>query len=439
MSATFTFYDSIVCCLMLFISLSIGIYFAFINKKNSTPFEMILGGCKQKTIPVALSLLASFVSSITILGIPAEIYIYGFHFWTITLFFPLVIAVTAFLFVPLFYSLNITSIYQGGIKAVIWTDVFQSVIIIVAMLTVTIKGFIDGRGMRNVWSLNSLYNRTEILDFNPDPLKRNTVWTIGIGLFLNWLSVYSTNQVMFQRYLSLGSLKKAKRSLWILLPLKMAIMTMTCLAGLLIFAKYYDCDPILTKQVSSPDQLYPFYVVNLFSNVPGFTGFMVAAVYSGALSTISSGVNSMSAITLEDFLKPFLHNLTERKATILTKFFSFLYGITIIALIAIVSQMGNVLQAGIQIFGILASPILGLFTLGIFFPSANKIGAFVGSILATVLSLWIGIGANIYKPYVPKMPVSVDGCVDLFMNATGKAFDPKNFTQFYRPEALILR
>ncbi|RWS28446.1 Sodium-coupled monocarboxylate transporter 2-like protein [Leptotrombidium deliense] len=236
----------------------------------------------------------------------------------------------------------------------------------------------------------------------------------------------------------------------------MFVMTLTTFSGLLIFSKFHNCDPLSTRKVSSPDQLYPYYVVNLFLTRPGFTGFLVAAVYSSALrltvnyvqfnflilqlllSTISSGINSMSSVTLEDFVKPFT-KLSEKKTTLFIKLSAVLYGVITILLILIIEQMGNVLQAGIQVFGILASPILGLFILGIFVPFANKTGAFYGAIFGMVVSLWVGVCAVTYKPYVPRQPVSVEACIDLYQNATGIVYDLHNFTQSQNPSQLLIR
>ncbi|RWS25644.1 hypothetical protein B4U80_03524 [Leptotrombidium deliense] len=111
--ALFAVVDYLICGLMLLISLSIGIYFAYVEKKKQSSFDILLGSGNQKIIPVSLSLLASFVSSVTVLGIPAEVYTYGFHFWTIVIFFPVIIAVTANLFLPIFFELNIASVYKG--------------------------------------------------------------------------------------------------------------------------------------------------------------------------------------------------------------------------------------------------------------------------------------------------------------------------------------
>jgi len=78
-------------------------------------------------------------------------------------------------------------------------------------------------------------------------------------------------------------LRNYDRTVWIVLPFKALILTLTCGGGLIAFAKYHSCDPIITKQVRAPDQIYPLFVMDSLSFIPGFTGLFVAGVFSGSL------------------------------------------------------------------------------------------------------------------------------------------------------------
>lgn len=73
------------------------------------------------------------------------------------------------------------------------------------------------------------------------------------------------------------------RTVWMVLPFKVLILTLTAGGGLVAYAKYHDCDPIVTKQVRAPDQIYPLFVLDSLSFIPGFTGLFVAGVFSGSL------------------------------------------------------------------------------------------------------------------------------------------------------------
>jgi Na+/proline symporter len=99
------------------------------------------------------------------------------------------------------------------------------------------------------------------------------------------------------------------------------LLTLTCLSGLVAFAVYYDCDLLYTNKVQNGEQILPYLVLNLFKDLPGLSGLFIACVYSAALSTISAGLNSLSAVCIKDFIQPYSHKVRndDRLSMILTK------------------------------------------------------------------------------------------------------------------------
>uniref|UniRef100_A0A3B4UM64 Solute carrier family 5 member 8 n=1 Tax=Seriola dumerili TaxID=41447 RepID=A0A3B4UM64_SERDU len=143
---------------------------------------------------------------------------------------------------------------------------------------------------------------------------------------------------------------------------------------------------------------------------PGLPGLFVAAAYSGS-STVSSSINALAAVTVEDLIKPYT-NMSERHLSWISKGL-LVYGALCIGMAGLASLMGGILQAAISIFGIVGGPLLGLFTLGILFPFANSKGALSGLVSGLVVSLWVGIGAQIYPPpseMTRPLPLSTEGC-----------------------------
>ncbi|RWS02291.1 sodium-coupled monocarboxylate transporter 1-like protein, partial [Dinothrombium tinctorium] len=418
---------------MLLVSAIIGVYYAFVDRKKNTTSEFLMGGRSIGVFPVSLSLVASFLSAITLLGTPVEIYSYGTSYWTHILIYPLIILVTATCFIPVFYKLELTSCFEylekrfnksvrtlgsvcfciqmiiymsivlyapslalsqvlsigvvctfytsiGGMKAVIWTDVFQTIMMFGSMLFVVIKGALDMGGFSNVWEINKKFDRIDFFNFDSSPLTRHSFWALMIGTFFNWGSIYCTNQTMVQ-------------------------------PGLVLFARYWNCDPISTHRVSAADQLFPLFVVETLGSIPGLSGLFVAGIFSGALSTVSSGVNSLAAVTFEDFIKGYTNiNLSESNATLMTKLLAVFFGLVAIALVAVAQQMGNVLNAALSLFGLLGSPVFALFITGMFIPFVNSPGAFFGTLSGIGVSFWIGIGAMTTKPYHPKKEFLVTNC-----------------------------
>ena len=110
--ASFSVWDYVVFAGILLGASGIGLWQAIRGRKENTSEEFLLGGRKMHAVPVAMSLTASFMSGITVIGTPAESYRYGTAFWLFGLSYAITSTVTAELFVPFFYRLGITSIYE---------------------------------------------------------------------------------------------------------------------------------------------------------------------------------------------------------------------------------------------------------------------------------------------------------------------------------------
>lgn len=108
----FTVWDYVVFAAMLLISAVIGVYYAFVGGGQKTSKEFLMAGRSMSALPVALSLTASFMSAVTVLGTPAEIYRYGAIFCIFAITYALVVLCSAEIFLPVFYKLGITSTYE---------------------------------------------------------------------------------------------------------------------------------------------------------------------------------------------------------------------------------------------------------------------------------------------------------------------------------------
>ncbi|RWR98782.1 sodium-dependent multivitamin transporter-like protein, partial [Dinothrombium tinctorium] len=271
-SATLNFWDYFVFGLMLLISALIGIYHHFSGNKQRTTKTYLLGDHKMSVFPVTISLMASFMSAITLLGVPSENYYFGTQFFVINISYIIGTPIAAFVFLPVFFQMKATSAYQylelrfssyvrttaslvfaiqmilymgivlyapalalsavtgiskwwsiisvglvctfyctaGGIKAVLWTDVFQSFLMFASMILIIIKGTIDVGGIDIVWKRAMEGNRIQFFNFDADPTVRHTVWSLAIGGIFIYVSLYGVNQTQVQRCLTVRSLRDAK-------------------------------------------------------------------------------------------------------------------------------------------------------------------------------------------------------------------------------------
>ncbi|XP_034388310.1 sodium-coupled monocarboxylate transporter 1 [Cyclopterus lumpus] len=473
--ATFSVWDYVVFAGTILGAAGIGLFQAIRGRKDTSSAEFLLGGRQMTAVPVAMSLTASFMSGITVIGTPTEAYRFGAAFWLFGFSYAIMSVVSAEVFVPLFYRLGITSAYEylemrfsrpiriigtsmyiiqtalytglviyapalalnqitgldlwgvlvstgavciiyctlGGLKAVIWTDVIQMVIMLVGFVAVIARGAVLQGGLTKIWEDAGRGGRLEAFDFDPDPLKRHTFWTIVVGGSVMWVSIYSINQSQVQRYISCKTLGHAKMSLYVNMVGLWVTVSLAMFSGLTMFSIYKNCDPLTNGDIGTYDQMLPYLVMDILADYPGIPGLFVAAAYSGTLSTVSSSINALVAVTVEDFILPQCKNLTERQVIWLNMGLSVFFGALCIGMAGVASVLGNVLQAALSIFGMISGPLLGLYLLGMLFRTSNSIGGLVGMIVGLVLTLWVGVGGLIFPPTDEKtnpLQVSTVGC-----------------------------
>ena len=199
------------------------------------------------------------------------------------------------------------------------------------------------------------------------------------------------------------------------MPITSLMSIITSLTGLVIYANFWKCDPIIDKHITSKDQLVPYYVINSLSQYPGLTGLFVAGLFSGSLSTVSSFVNSLAAVTLEDYVKPYFFKgkiVDEKTSAKISKSLALLFGLLGVALTYPIEQMAGLLQASLTIFGVVGGPLLLLFTLGICCSWCNSKGALIGFSMSLLLSLWIGFGSILYVKPSSSLPFSNEECIN---------------------------
>ncbi|KAK7907555.1 hypothetical protein WMY93_016167 [Mugilogobius chulae] len=480
----FTVADYVIFALLLVASAGIGLFYAFSGGRQRTTQEFLMADRSMSCLPVSLSLLATFQSAVAILGAPSEIYTFGTQYWFLGCSYFLGLLIPAHVFIPVFYRLRLSSAYEylelrfnktvrvcgtvtfifqmviymgvvlyapalalnavtgfdlwgavlamglvctlytalGGLKAVIWTDVFQTVVMFAGQLAVIVVGASQAGGIGQVWSKAINGSRIAGLDLNPDPLERHTFWTLSVGGVFLMLALYGVNQAQVQRYLSSRSEKEAVMSCYVVFPCQQVVLCLGCLMGLVMFARYGEDSPLDKGYVKTNDQMVLYFVMDVFKDLPGLAGLFVACLFSGALSTISSAFNSLATVTMEDLIKPHFPAMAESRATLLSKGLALAYGLVCLAMAYIASLMGSVLQAAFSIFGMVGGPLLGLFCLGMFFPWANSIGAVVGLIAGLAMAFWVGIGSFVMRISSSATPLLNTTMAPAFENSTVMPF-----------------
>ncbi|XP_011158008.1 putative sodium-dependent multivitamin transporter isoform X2 [Solenopsis invicta] len=443
-------------------------------------------------LPLSIAMMASHVSGITMLGMSGESYIRGLMiviFYTTGIY---IVPIIAFCYLPVFFELKVVSIYQylemrfglnlrllvsaanftetmlltgvilyapalaleattglsstmsilvlgtictiystlGGIKAVLITDIFQGLLMLLALsiIIIIITQNIDG-GIGAVWRIAQEGNRTHFSEASLDPTVQYTWWSLLIGGGSIGLAYMAVNQVQVQRLMTVKNVNVATKALLLCGPFIFVVGFLTCFAGLTIYAVYKDCDPVASGKISTYDKILPYFTVENLS--PGVVGLIVSGVFSASLSTISAMMNSLAAVALEDYVKPlhrkFGKDLSDKRTTLIAKLLSTINGIISMCLALLATTMGGIVAIAFSIHGAIGGPILGIFTLGMFTESANEVGTIIGSITALIICLSAAFGP---KPPVPKLSVSIEGCA----NSTSMLTEQTYFNSTIKPD-----
>ncbi|XP_050094716.1 sodium-coupled monocarboxylate transporter 1 [Anopheles aquasalis] len=439
---------------------------------DSSGGDFLLGS-GMSLFPVTLSLTTSFITAIELLGNPSEMFFNGTQFSLIVISMVLVVPVAVKVFYPIYYKLDVTSCYeylgmrfdkrirvfgailyilqmlfytsvavlapaialseatgldryiavvliyfvcifyssQGGMKAVVIADTFQAVVLLVSLVLILILGTHYSAGLSDVFSRASDQGRIEFFNFDPNPTTRHSVWSVIIGGFFYWTSMFCTNQASVQKCMSLKSLKTAKHALYLALLGLIVVFLMNFYTGLMTFAHYSECDPLAAGQITAKDQLLPFYVMDVFGHIKFMTGIFVAGIFAASLGTVAAALNSLAAVTSEDLLVSGMEwKIPQGKGALYAKWMSLGFGLVSFGLVFVVERLGGILQATLTLNGLIGGVTLGLFSLGIFFRRANSKGALYGGVTALLLVIVVGVLAQLNNEDPAPLPSSVAGC-----------------------------
>ncbi|ESO96133.1 hypothetical protein LOTGIDRAFT_160120 [Lottia gigantea] len=501
--------DLILFGLTIVISIGIGIYHAFSGGRQRTTSEYLVGGRKMSFIPVAISLMVSFESSIMMLGVPAEVYVFGIQWWIACLGFFTANICGIFLVVPILHPLGLTSVYEyleirfkskaprimgtilgilstlwymgvvlfgpgialeavtgfpkwasiclialaaaiytsiGGLKAVIWTDVFQAVVMFCGCFALLIKATIYAGGPTAVWEKGEAGGRFNFFVFDTDFTVRHTFWGLYFGSLLRGMGMVF-NQSTCQRITSTPTLRAAYRVLFITSPLHIVALSLAAYEGIVAFAYYTTvrCDPLESGQITNPNQIIPYMVMDIFRSLPGMPGLFLASLFSASLSTLSTGLSGLSAIFLQDIVKEKFKTLSEFRSTLVAKISVIISAVLASGIAIVIGEIGGtMIQISGSVISAFSGPLTGLFLLGVLCPWANSKGAVAGSMISMVFCSWLGMGSSFSRtlrktPWLPLAPIDhcpVDNSTFIEYNMTSPyMYNPTvNVTEVYATE-----
>lgn len=436
--------DYFIILVVLGITLWLGFRF---SKKQNTTENYFLSKGNFPAWALGLSLLSTLISSVTFLGYPAQGYTSNWILLVQGLMVPIVLLGTIWFIVPLFRKVIGLSTYEyfekrfggfaryyssssfiirqfagmgtvlfliavaihemtnispyiilavvglvlvvvnlkGGMQAVIWLDVFQgfmlfaSGIICLGVLLFSIKG-----GVPEAIKIATASNRTGFGPYDIDFTRLTLIVMIINGAFYA-IQKYGTDQTVVQRYLTAKTDKAAEKASLLGISLTVPIWTIFMLIGTALFV-FYKQQPL--PEGTNAAAVFPYFIMTQLPT--GVIGFIVAALISAAICSLSADLNSLAAVGIQDYYKKLRPDKTDRQYLRMSKTYVVVSGIISIGIGALYLMTGNegVLGVIFTIYAIFSGGIVGIFLLGLFSARANRQGVNIGIITCILFTAW---------------------------------------------------
>jgi len=256
--------------------------------------------------------------------------------------------------------------FEGGLTAVIWTDVIQMFLYVAgALLSFVVMLHQIPGGWAHVLEAGSAAHKFQIFDFRfaftSEFFSRSYSFWAGLvgGCFLTTAS-HGTEQLMVQRLLAARSEQESRAALFSSWFVILFQFTLFLLIGVLLFVHYSD------RHLPAPvvkDSLYPAFIWS--SLPPGVAGLVIAAILAAGMSNLSAALNALASTSIMDFYRPLAGPHTEQHYLKLARWATIAWGIILFSIGLVARGWGSVLEAGLTIASILYGSLLGVFLLGL--------------------------------------------------------------------------
>ncbi len=279
--------------------------------------------------------------------------------------------------------------YQGGMKAVVYGDVIQMIILFLVIVICLVAGLYHLGGWEELTS-NLDRSRLMAVDFGSMGLTEGDefgFWPMLVGGFFLYASYYGTDQSQVQRLFSAQDMGTVKKTLLVNGLLRFPITFVYCLMGLVIGTLAMTQTGFLESiPTDKPDLMIPIFIRDYLPH--GIIGILMVAIFSAAMSSLSSAINSLSAATVEDFFNRD-KDLPDEQYMRYSKYAALFWGIVCIVLAFFTGDIAKtVIEAINKVGSVFYGPILATFIAAIAIKRVNAIGANVG--------LLAGVGVNVY-------------------------------------------
>jgi len=441
---------------------AMGIYF---SRKNTTTEEYFVGGRSYSGWVIGLSMIGTSISKVTFLAFPADAYKTAWLRFLPNLTLPIAVLLAAYFFLPFFRRTKIISAYEyledrfspsiriygavtfiigqlirlalilflvsilmheitgysavtsvllagvlvavytivGGIDAVIWTDVLQTIVLVLGgvVILIIIVAEMPG-GLAHIFQIAAADNKFAIAELNNGQLNPVT-WGFSLSdktglmmLFVGltvWLQEYGTNQNVVQRYAAARNIKEARKGLYTIGTLNIPIWAFYMFLGTALYA-FFQVNPSPEAQemlngTQKAEHIMPFFILNYMP--PGVAGIVISAALAAAMSSLDSSINAISTVTVNDIYRRLIAKDKDDKHYLHVAWVA--AGVASVfmiigAIILIYSDTKPIQDAATILSSVVMGGVFGMYMLGFVTTRANSKSVWFGIAVTFVFSLW---------------------------------------------------
>ena len=423
----------------------------FLSKKPKTLSDFFLGGRKISWISVGMSMFASVTSATTLIAVPALVFYQNTSFlifgissicaaimiiklfyknyhknnfitsyqfiqkrfgesakyftaglyvlfrlaWLGLVIYAPSLALNIATGIPLIYCILIIGIFAtlyttiGGISAVIYTDVLQFIVLLVGIIwiCISLNSQISGSFL-TIINDGQLSQKFNVFDWKNISLL--SIPLVGIHFFFQLMYDYGTDQITVQRMLSTGSIKNTKKAIIFNTIADFIVISLLIFIGLGLFSFYKVND--LPGTING-DMILPYYIVTQLPN--GLSGIIIAAIFAAAMSSLDSGLNSLTTVIMNDF------KIIKNQSLINAKKITVLLGIiSIFSAFMIFNSDLLLIENFYNFMSLFCAPILSLFILGALTKFTTFKGWIFGLSISILLIIWLKTMDIIHTMYL---------------------------------------
>ena len=319
-------------------------------------------------------------------------------------------------------ALTLLYTFEGGMAAVIWTDVVQMAIYIGGtFVAIWSLGHHVPGGWTTIHTVAAAAGKFHMLNFAFNLTTTYTFWAGVLGGTFLTMASHGTDQLMVQRMLAARNLRESQLALLssgVIIFIQFALFLLIG-AGLYVFAQQAANPgapfatnpgaPFMAKshlamsgisgsgtwiQGLSPDRIFPTFIVR---EMPlGIAGLLVAAILAAAMSNLSAALNSLSSTTVVDFYMHLRPSASDKERNLISKSSTLLWALVLFAIAVYalsVGGKGHVVEIGLSIASVAYGCLLGVFLLGTLTKFATQTGATLGMLCGFLLNLWLWQGS----------------------------------------------